>query len=101
MRLDKGYDPVSGAHLANLGILPIQTPVSPDGNYMLTANTTSGTITVYNVKTDTVVKTLPCDPGCHGINFGLKKGGGYYAYVSSKFANTMSIVDMDPNARVH
>ena len=97
VRLDKGYDPVSGAHLANLGILPIQTPVSPDGNYMLTANTTSGTITVYNVKTDTVVKTLPCDPGCHGINFGAKKGGGYYAYLSNKFSNAMTIIDGDPN----
>ena len=22
------------------------------------------------------LKTLPCDAGCHGINFGAKKGGG-------------------------
>lgn len=97
IRLDRGYDPVSGAHKANLGILPIQTPVSPDGNYMLTANTTSGTVSVINVKTDTVVKTLPCDPGCHGLNFGAKQGGGYYAYLSNKFSNAMSVIDGDPN----
>jgi DNA-binding beta-propeller fold protein YncE len=97
VRLDRGYDPISGSHRNNLGILPIQTPVSPDGNYMLTANTTSGTVTVYNVKTDTVVKTLPCDPGCHGINFGAKKGGGYYAYLSNKFSNALTIIDGDPN----
>jgi hypothetical protein len=44
-----------------------------------------------------VVKTLPCDPGCHGINFGAKKGGGYYAYLSNKFSNALTIIDGDPN----
>jgi hypothetical protein len=41
------------------------------------------------------VKSLPCEPGCHGVNFGLKKGGGYYAFVASKFANDLVVVDMD------
>ncbi len=41
------------------------------------------------------MKSLPCEPGCHGANFGLKKGGGYYAYVASKFANVIDVVDMD------
>ena len=40
---------------------------------------------------------LPCDPGCHGANFGAKKGGGYYAYVTSKFSNELIVVDADPN----
>ena len=40
---------------------------------------------------------LPCEAGCHGVQFGAKKGGGYYAYVSSKFANSMIVVDPDPN----
>jgi hypothetical protein len=40
---------------------------------------------------------LPCSAGCHGVNFGAKKGGGYYAYVSSKFSNDLIIVDYDPN----
>jgi len=40
---------------------------------------------------------LPCDPGCHGAQFGAKKGGGYYAYVSSKFSNRLLVVDPDPN----
>jgi hypothetical protein len=31
------------------------------------------------------------------VNFGAKKGGGYYAYVTSKFANVIEIVDIDPN----
>jgi len=40
---------------------------------------------------------LPCDPGCHGVNFGAKAGGGYYAYVTSKFANRLIVYDIDPN----
>jgi hypothetical protein len=31
------------------------------------------------------------------VNFGAKKGGGYYAYVTSKFANRMIVLDYDPN----
>lgn len=95
--LNSNYDPVSGAVTGPMGMLPIQTPVGPTGKYVLTANTLSNTITVIDTDTDTLVKSLPCDAGCHGINFGAKKGGGYYAYVSSKFANTLIIVDPDPN----
>jgi DNA-binding beta-propeller fold protein YncE len=90
-----------------VGALPIQTPVSPDGKNMVTANTLTGTITVVdtrptvngqpNPNEDKVVKKLDCDPGCHGVQYGAKKGGGYYAYVSSKFSNRMLVVDPDPN----
>ncbi|MGE0642828.1 MAG: copper oxidase [Nitrospira sp.] len=97
------YDPVSGAITGPVGALPIQTPVSPDGKNMVTANTLTGTITVVDTRpglptTDTVVAMLGCDPGCHGVQYGAKNGGGYYAYVSSKFSNTMLIVDPDPNS---
>jgi plastocyanin/DNA-binding beta-propeller fold protein YncE len=80
-----------------VGALPIQTPVSPDGKVMVTANTLSGTLTIMDTETDEVITTLFCEPGCHGVNFGAKEGGGYYAYVSSKFANDMIVVDPDPN----
>jgi DNA-binding beta-propeller fold protein YncE len=77
--------------------LPIQTPVSPNGEYVVTANTLTATIAITDTDTNTIVKTLPCDPGCYGVNFGAKEGGGYYAYVSSKFSNRMIVVDGDPN----
>jgi YVTN family beta-propeller protein len=77
------------------GLLPIQTPVSPDGKYVVTANTLSATITIVDTATNKVIKNLPCEAGCHGVHFGLKQGGGYYAYVASKFANELIIVDMD------
>ncbi|CAL1241180.1 hypothetical protein [Candidatus Methylocalor cossyra] len=90
------YDPISGSVKGEAtGLMPIQTPVSPDGKYVVTANTLSATITILDTATHKVVKSLPCEPGCHGVNFGLKKGGGYYAYVASKFANDLIVVDMD------
>jgi DNA-binding beta-propeller fold protein YncE len=96
------YDPVSGLcagplPCTNIGALPIQTPVSPDGKFVITGNTLTGTITIVDTATDTVVKTIACDPGCHGVNFGAKKGGGYYAYVTSKFANRLIVLDYDPD----
>ncbi len=80
-----------------VGALPIQTPTSPDGRAVVTANTLTATITVVNATSDELVVMIPCDPGCHGVNFGAKQGGGYYAYVSSKFSNAAIVVDTDPN----
>ncbi len=84
------------------GILPIQSPVSPDGKAVVIAST-GGSIVIVDTTTDTVVKALPCDPGCHGANFGAKQptvenpNGGYYAYVTTKFGNRLTVVDIDPN----
>lgn len=97
INLIANYDPISGAISGPVGALPIQTPVSPDGRYMVTANTLTATITIVDTKTDSVVKMLSCDAGCHGVQFGAKQGGGYYAYVASKFSNALTVVDADPN----
>lgn len=113
INLIEKYNPVEGCYSPTtptstpdldcsfVGALPIQTPVSPDGTNMVTANTLTATITVVDTRPgsteDTVVKTLPCDPGCHGVQYGAKKGGGYYAYVANKFSNAMIVVDPDPN----
>ena len=100
--------------------LPIQTPVSPEGNFMVTANTLTGSISIISTDPNSadyhkVVASLPCDPGCHGVNFGFKnlmsqeaedliesenlQNGlyPYYAYVTSKFSNALIVVDPDPN----
>jgi DNA-binding beta-propeller fold protein YncE len=91
------YDPISGLNFSTSGGLPIQTPVSPNGKFVVTAATLTGTITIIDTATDELVKVLPCSAGCHGVNFGAKKGGGYYAYVASKFSNDLIVVDPDPN----
>lgn len=100
----QGYDPVNGCNKQThscvddlIGGLPVQTPVSPDGKFMVTGNTLGGTISIVSTTTDTLVKILSCDPGCHGVNFGAKKGGGYYAYVTPKFSNRLIVLDYDPN----
>ncbi|WP_256212124.1 copper oxidase [Nitrosomonas communis] len=103
INLLENYDPISGNISGPLGAMPIQSPVSPDGKSMVTANMLSETIIITDTRpglatTDTVVKMLPCDPGCHGVQYGAKQGGGYYAYVASKFSNSLLVVDPDPNA---
>lgn len=119
INLIEKYDPVEGCpsktdpakNCSFVGALPIQTPVSPDGKNMVTANTLTGTITVVdtrhfladgvtiNPNEDKVVAMLLCDPGCHGVQYGAKAGpgGGYYAYVASKFSNALIVVDPDPD----
>jgi len=101
-----GYNPATGSTTSCtatpsnpclIGGLPVQTPVSPDGKFVITGNTLGGTITIVRTDTNEVVKILPCDPGCHGVNFGAKQNGGYYAYVTSKFANRMIVLDYDPD----
>jgi hypothetical protein len=88
---------VSGAITGPIGGFSVQTPVSPDGKFVIQGNTLTGTITIIETASDKLVKMIPCDPGCHGVNFGAKKGGGYYAYVTSKFANRLIVLDYDPN----
>lgn len=95
INLLQNYNPVTGAITGPVGGLPIQTPVSPDGKFVVTGNTLTGTITVIRTSDDTLVASIACDPGCHGANFGAKKGGGYYAYVTSKFSNRLIVLDYD------
>jgi FtsP/CotA-like multicopper oxidase with cupredoxin domain/DNA-binding beta-propeller fold protein YncE/plastocyanin len=77
--------------------LPIQTPISPDDKWMVTALTLGSSIAVIDVESGdpgAIVEILPCDPGCHGVQWGAKQtGDGYYAYVSSKFSNALIVVD--------
>ena len=91
------YNQDTGAITGPMGGLNIQTPVSPNGKFVMQANTLTATITFIDTATNELVKALPCEAGCHGINFGAKQGGGYYAYISNKFSNTMDIIDPDPN----
>ncbi len=99
------YNPETGAITPDIngkiivGALPIQTPVSPNGKWVFTANTLTATITIIDTATDELVAMLPCSAGCHGVNFGAKSGvlGGYYVYVSSKFSNDLLVIDPDPD----
>ena len=95
-------DPTDGSTVGTIDFLtqglvglPIQTPISPDDKWMVTALTLGGKLAVIDVTSTpgTIEAILDCDPGCHGVQWGAKENGGYYAYVSSKFSNAMLVVD--------
>jgi hypothetical protein len=87
------YAPIPSTIFTTSGA-PDSNPVSADGKSVVTANT-DGTITIIDTATDTLVAVLPCSAGCHGVNFGAKNDGGYYAYVSSKFSNDLIVVNLN------
>jgi len=87
---------------------PIQTPVSPDERWVVTAvlsltsvgrppTGAADHLAVIDTRENEVVAFLPAPAGTHGANWGAKLGGGYYCYVTSQHANVMTIVDPDPN----
>ena len=95
-------DPSDGSVLGHIdwlehGVigLPIQNPVSPDDKWMVVALTLGSKIGVVDLENDPgeIVAVLDCDPGCHGVQWGAQSGGGYFAYVSSKFSNALIVVD--------
>lgn len=88
--------------------VPIQSPVSPDGRFIATAvmslttvpRTNTGSadhVAIIDAFTDNVVAYVPTAAGTHGANWGAKRGGGYYLYVTNQFANVLTVIDPDPN----
>lgn len=88
--------------------VPIQTPVSPDGRFVATAVLSLTTVArpptgaadhvaIIDARTDQVVAFLPTPRGTHGVNWGAKLGGGYYAWVTNQHANVLTVIDPDPD----
>jgi YVTN family beta-propeller protein len=87
---------------------PIQTPVSPDEKWAATAvfsltnvarppTSSADHVAIIDTTTDRVVAFVPTPAGTHGVNWSVKRGGGYYAYVTNQHANVLTIIDPDPN----
>jgi len=87
---------------------PIQTPVSPGERWAATAvlsltnvdrppTASADHVAIIDTTTDQVVAFVPTPAGTHGVNWGAKLGGGYYAYVTNQHANVLTIIDPDPN----
>lgn len=88
--------------------VPIQTPVSPNERWAATAvlslttvdrppTASADHVAIIDTTTDQVVALVPTPAGTHGVNWGAKLGGGYYAYVTNQHANVLTIIDPDPN----
>jgi YVTN family beta-propeller protein len=101
-------DGQTGMDLLHTLQVPIQTPMSPDGRWVATAVFSLTTVArppvgsadhvaIIDTHTDQVVKLLATPRGTHGVNWGAKLGGGYYAYVTSQHANVLAVIDADPN----
>jgi plastocyanin len=101
-------DGQTGFDLLHTLQVPIQTPVSPDERWVATAVfslTTVGRaptgaadhVAIIDTRTNQVVANVPAPAGAHGVNWGAKLGGGYYAYVSNQHSNALVIIDPDPN----
>ena len=87
---------------------PIQTPVSPDEKWAATAVfsltnvprppiNSADHVAIIDTTTDQVVAFVPTPAGTHGVNWGAKLGGGYYAYVTNQHSNVLTVIDPDPN----
>ncbi|MCI0675848.1 MAG: hypothetical protein L0Y42_08755 [Phycisphaerales bacterium] len=101
-------DGQSGFDLLHTLQAPIQTPVSPDEKWVATAVLSLTTVprppagsadhvAIIDTSTNEIVKYVATPAGTHGVNWGAKLGGGYYAYVSNQHANVLTVIDPDPN----
>lgn len=101
-------DEQTGFGLLDTLQVPIQTPVSSDGRWAAVAVLSLSTIdrattgaadhvALIDTTLDEVVAWIGTPAGTHGINWGAKLGGGYYAWVTNQHANVVTVIDPDPN----
>jgi hypothetical protein len=101
-------DGVSGLDLLHTLQVPIQTPVSPDERWVATAvlaltvvptgpTGSPDHVAIIDTSLNQVVAYVPTPAGTHGVNWGAKLGGGYYAYVTNQHANVLTVIDPDPD----
>jgi len=75
-----------------VGGCPVQTPVSPDDRYVIVPGAPT---VVIDTNTDAVVAAFYTGKGAHGATFSEKSdGNGYYAYVTHKKENYVSVIDL-------
>jgi plastocyanin/DNA-binding beta-propeller fold protein YncE len=85
--------------IVKVGAVPIQSPFSPDGRYVVVANTGTANASVIAVDYRDpakirVVAEAPAYKGAHGVAYGFKEGGGFLAYVTNKYAPVLTVIDL-------
>lgn len=72
--------------------VPVDVAVSPDNLCAMATLSKAGQVAGIDPSTDTVVLPLvDCGNGCHGITFGLRKGGGFFWYASNTYQNKIKV----------
>ncbi len=83
-----------------VGTHPSALAATPDGAYLLVANSGSHEVSVIDMTTRALVATVPVAAGPARFAFGATQDNGTYAYVSHRFARVISVIDMDTFALV-
>lgn len=79
-----------------VGTVPIQVYATPDSQLLFVANqgtkkSPGPTVSVVNLETLEVTKTVETGPGPHGV---VVSGDGRYAFVTNIYANSVSVIEV-------
>src|SRR5574341_293747 len=79
-----------------VGTVPIQVYATPDSRLLFVANqgtkkSPGTTVSVINLESLEVVKTIETGPGAHGV---VVSSDGRYAYVTNIYANSVSVIEV-------
>lgn len=80
----------------SVGTVPIQVYATPDSRLLFAANQGTKrrpgrTVSVINLESMEVVKTIETGPGAHGV---VVSADGRYAYVTNIYANSVSVIEV-------
>ncbi len=66
--------------------------ITPDGRYVISTHATRGYVSVVDLQSNTVIKTIKTG---NGPNYTLVKDKGDYAYISNSASGTISEIDIN------
>ncbi len=79
----------------DVGAGPVQAVPSPDGKYVVVPLSGSGETAIISTEGWEIVKKIKnVGRGAHGVAFGEKEQGGWFAFVSNKFDLWLTVIDM-------
>ena len=89
---DLEASPIALMDTLSIGGCPVQAPVSPDDRYVVVPG---GPTVIIDAATNMITASFNTGKGAHGATFTEKAdGNGYYAYVTHKKENYVSVIDL-------
>ena len=84
--------------LLQVGVSPQKVAITPDGSRVLVTNKGSGTVTMINTQTNTIVATVNVGKAPLDVAVSLD---GTLAFVSNKDDGTISVIDIGRQSAIH